>query len=376
MLDPRDLLLSSYDYPLEPERIAQVPMDPRHSARLLVVEKNRGDSLVAARHKTVWDWQDELLPGDLIVLNDTRVMKARLHVLRPGGGQAELLLLEPRGNGRWQCLARPAKRMRVGDEIWLEGMEQQSIPLKVIANDHETGGKVIQFPSCYCDWETIEILLERYGEVPLPPYIEQQDSNNEEKYQTRYALHPGAVAAPTAGLHLSDELLSALRRRGIIEARVTLHVGLGTFRPMNTEDLTSLQLHSEWVEVKEEVVEKVEACRARGGRVVAVGTTSVRALEGACLAGGGSLKPFQGKVNLVIKPGYRFGVVDGLLTNFHLPKSSLLLLVSALIGRKRLLALYADAIERQYRFFSYGDAMLIMPQAVLPEARSQVDTGS
>ncbi len=360
----KDLLLSSYDFELAAERIAQTPMEPRHSARLLIVEHKKED-LTAARHVNVWDWQNELRRGDLIIVNDTRVLKARLRVRRSGGGLAELLILEPHKGGQWLCLARPAKRIKPGDYLWLEALEQEALRLQVVARDVDSGGRLIQFPACYCDREAMEELLERYGEVPLPPYIQNQDSSDVNRYQTRYASRPGAVAAPTAGLHLSDELLSAISQKGVKQARVTLHVGLGTFRPLDEENLTDLQLHSEWVEVNEEVIEAVAKCRACGGRVIAVGTTTVRALEGAFSAGNGILKPLKGKVDLVIKPGYHFGVVDGLLTNFHLPKSSLLLLVSAFIGRKKLLALYAEAIERQYRFFSYGDAMWIPPEAVI-----------
>ena len=368
MLDTRDSLLSSYDYVLDPQRIAQAPVEPRHAARLLILPAF-AEELSKARHAKVWNLQEELQAGDLLVINDTRVLKARLRVRRSSGGLAELLVLEPRGEGRWLCLARPAKRLRSGDQVWLEALDQEPIALQVIDNDPASGGRLVQFPSCYADAEAIESLLERYGEVPLPPYIQRHDPSDSDRYQTRYAARPGAAAAPTAGLHLSDELLEALAQRGVLQARVTLHVGLGTFRPVETEDLTQLELHSEWVEVRDEVVEAVMATRARGGRVIAVGTTSVRALEGAVLAAGGTLKSFRGPVNLVIRPGYRFAVVDGLLTNFHLPKSSLLLLVSALVGRERLLALYAEAIEHQYRFFSYGDAMWIPPDAVLPDMR-------
>ncbi|KZR70568.1 S-adenosylmethionine:tRNA ribosyltransferase-isomerase [Prochlorococcus marinus str. MIT 1313] len=368
VLDPRDSLLSSYDYPLDPERIAQRPVEPRHAARLLIVQP-LGMKPPIARHAEVWDWQEELRAGDLLVINDTRVLKARLRVRRSGGGLAELLVLEPRGEGRWLCLGRPAKRLRPADQLWLEALGEEPIALQVISKDSDSGGRIVQFPSHYANAEQLELLLERYGEVPLPPYIQRHDPSDSERYQTRYASRPGAVAAPTAGLHLSDELLEALKQRGVILTSVTLHVGLGTFRPLETEDLRHLQLHSEWVEVRDEVVEAVMACRARAGRVIAVGTTSVRALEGAALAGGGFLQSFCGPVDLVIQPGYRFAVVDGLLTNFHLPKSSLLLLVSAMVGRERLLALYAEAIEHQYRFFSYGDAMWIDPEAVLPAAR-------
>ena len=252
--------------------------------------------------------------------------------------------------------------------MWLEGLEQESVALQVVAVDQATGGRVIQFPSGCDDAVAIEGLLQRYGEVPLPPYIERHDPADADRYQTRYAERPGAVAAPTAGLHFSDQLLAALQRKGVQLARITLHVGLGTFRPVDTEDLSQLQLHSEWIEVSPEVVEAVNRCQ---GRVIAVGTTSVRALEGAAQQHGGVLQPFSGPVNLVIKPGYQFQVVQGLLTNFHLPKSSLLLLVSALIGRTKLLELYGEAITRDYRFFSYGDAMWIDPDAVLPQARPE-----
>ena len=368
MADSRDLQLSSYDYLLPEERIAQAPVEPRHDARLLVVPPAER-SLSELRHQRVWDWQQELQPGDLLVVNDTRVLKARLRVRRSGGGLGELLVLEPRGEGRWLCLARPAKRLRPGDQLWLEALEQEPLPLAVLASDAASGGRIVQFPPDCVDALALEGLLERYGEVPLPPYITRHDSSDQERYQTRYATRPGAVAAPTAGLHLSDALLAAIAKRGVSMAHVTLHVGLGTFRPVEIEDLTDLTLHSEWVEVRSEVVEAVSACRARGGRVIAVGTTSVRALEAAAAAGGGSLQPLKGPVDLVIQPGYRFQVVQGLLTNFHLPKSSLLLLVSALIGRDQLLQIYDAAIEEMYRFYSYGDAMWIAPEAVLFDAR-------
>lgn len=361
MPDPRDQQLSSYDYRLPSEFIAQRPVEPRHSARLLTVP-SVGQPLQSARHGQIWDLLDQLRYGDLLVVNDTRVLRARLKVRRPAGGLSELLVLEPRGNGRWLCLARPAKRMRPGDVLSIEGSE---ISLQVLEGDAASGGRVVQFPHDCSDAETIEALLNRCGEVPLPPYIEQHDPGDAQRYQTRFADRPGAVAAPTAGLHFSDELLAALQRKGVDLARITLHVGLGTFRPVETEDLSTLALHSEWVEVTPAVVEAVRSCP---GRVLAVGTTSVRALEGAAQLHGGQLRPFSGPIDLVIQPGYRFCVVQGLLTNFHLPKSSLLLLVSALIGRQRLLGLYREAMNRHYRFFSYGDAMWIPPDAVVSSA--------
>lgn len=371
MSDSVDLRLSSYDFYLPEERIAQRPVEPRHAARLLAVERAEASPAPQARHLSVWDLQHELRPGDLLVVNNTRVLRARLEARRSSGGAVELLVLEPwhDGPGQWLCLAKPAKKLKPGD--WLEVVAEGQPPLllQVLGSDPATGGRILQFPPGCADAVALEPLLVQYGAIPLPPYIHEHDASDNERYQTRYASRPGAVAAPTAGLHLSDELLAAIRARGVELATTTLHVGLGTFRPVETEDLSQLQLHSEWVEVTPELVAAVAACRARGGRVIAIGTTSVRSLEAVAQLHGGELRPHTGPVNLVIQPGYRFAVVQGLLTNFHLPKSSLLLLVSALLGRERLLALYAEAIERQYRFFSYGDAMWIAPEVVLSSAR-------
>jgi S-adenosylmethionine:tRNA ribosyltransferase-isomerase len=374
--DPADLLLSSYDFALPQDCIAQRPVEPRHAARMLAVEPGQG-----CRHLTVWDLSRELRAGDLLVVNDTRVLKARLRARRPSGGSVELLVLEPLnasphspgesgaapqdpGPSDWLCLARPARRLAVGQTVLLEHPDHPPLPLEVVALDPVSGGRVIRFPDGHRDAASLETLLERYGEIPLPPYIQQHDPSDDERYQTRFARRPGAVAAPTAGLHLSDALLAALDQRGVARASVTLHVGLGTFRPLEQEDLRNLSLHSEWVEVSRELVAAVEACRARGGRVIAVGTTCVRSLEAVAALNGGRLQPHAGAVDLVIRPGHRFAVVEGLLTNFHLPKSSLLLLVSALIGRCRLLQLYGEAIGAGYRFFSYGDAMWIPPEAI------------
>jgi S-adenosylmethionine:tRNA ribosyltransferase-isomerase len=380
--DPADGFLSSYAFALPDELIAQQPVEPRHAARLLVVEPtpfpgdgtdSPGDGTEAdtagARHRTVWDLQEELQAGDLLVVNDTRVLRARLAARRASGGAVEVLLLEPRGGGLWLCLARPAKRLRPGEDLTLEAEGQPGLRVRVEADDAASGGKLVRFPADCGEAATIEPLLEHYGAMPLPPYITPQEARDDSRYQTRYAARPGAVAAPTAGLHLSDALLEALRTRGVQLATVTLHVGLGTFRPVETEDLSRLALHSEWVEVSRDLVEAVAACRARGGRVIAVGTTCVRSLEGVAALKGGRLAPHAAPVNLVIQPGFRFAVVQGLLTNFHLPRSSLLLLVSALVGRRRLLSLYGEAIARRYRFFSFGDAMWIPPEAVLPEVR-------
>ena len=370
--DPADQRLSSYDFQLPEERIAQRPVEPRHAARLLVVDPAGVGPAPHARHLGVWDLQQELRPGDLLVVNDTRVLRARLEARRPTGGAVELLVLEPwqprpgqvAAPGQWLCLAKPAKKLKPGDWIELVAAGQPPLAVQVLGSDAASGGRIVQFPADCSDAAALEPLLVRYGAIPLPPYIHEHDEADNERYQTRYAARPGAVAAPTAGLHLSDELLAALQGRGVELASTTLHVGLGTFRPVDSEDLSALQLHSEWVEVTPELVAAVAACRARGGRVIAIGTTSVRSLEAVAQLHGGVLAPHRGPVNLVIQPGYRFAVVQGLLTNFHLPRSSLLLLVSALVGRGRLLALYAEAIARQYRFFSYGDAMWIAPEAV------------
>ncbi len=366
--DPKDFLLSSYDYELDSELIAQEPIEPRHNARMMVFTKPSGEDLKTA-DLLISDLWTELKEGDLIVLNDTRVLRARLKVRLKNGHLAELFLLEPQGGGKWLCLGKPGKKMIPGDSLLMETFGEESIILEIISIDAETGGRIIQFPKCFEDREQIESLLEKYGEMPLPPYIHQYNQSDIERYQTRYAKRPGAVAAPTAGLHLSDDLLKKLRAKGVKQTTVTLHVGLGTFRPLENENLKNLSLHKEWVEVKEEAVTAINDCRSNGGRVIAVGTTSVRSLEAAYIAGEGCLKPFQGLVDLVIKPGYKFGVVDGLLTNFHLPKSSLLLLVSAFIGRDKLLFYYRQAIEKKYRFYSYGDAMFIRPEVVLPSSR-------
>jgi S-adenosylmethionine:tRNA ribosyltransferase-isomerase len=382
LVDPptdADECLSSYDYELPEAAIAQVPAEPRHQARMLVVGPEP-----ASRHRRVWDLGEELLPGDLLVVNDTRVMKARLRAQRASGGSIEILVLEPwraegtadpePGAADWLCLLRPAKRVRLGEWLELQGpiaAAPAGAPLKVQVRevDGASGGRIVRFPAGYGKAADLERLLNLYGEVPLPPYIHRAVAEDSQRYQTRYAARPGAVAAPTAGLHLSDALLAALAERGVTIAPITLHVGLGTFRPLEREDLRQLQLHSEWVEVSPDLVAQVEACRARGGRVIAIGTTSVRCLEAVAALNGGQLRPYQGRVSLVIRPGFRFAVVQGLLTNFHLPRSSLLLLVSALIGRQRLLALYGQAIAAGYGFFSYGDAMLITPEAVLESAK-------
>ncbi|MEB3275563.1 MAG: S-adenosylmethionine:tRNA ribosyltransferase-isomerase, partial [Cyanobacteriota bacterium] len=246
MPDPADRLLSSYDFDLPSERIAQRPVEPRHKARLLALDPPGVGIAPHARHLKVWDLQHELQPGDLLVVNDTRVLRARLQARRASGGAVELLVLEPwQGSlalpaaaGRWLCLAKPAKRLKPGDTLELIAADQPPLPVTVVGTDDETGGRILQFPPACTDAAALEPLLLQYGAIPLPPYIHEHDASDNERYQTRYAARPGAVAAPTAGLHLSDALLEAIRSRGVEIATTTLHVGLGTFRPVETEDLS------------------------------------------------------------------------------------------------------------------------------------------
>jgi S-adenosylmethionine:tRNA ribosyltransferase-isomerase len=362
-----DRLLTAYDYTLPQERIAQSPVVPRDSARLLVVKRSPD-----LGHGIFRDLPQWLQPGDLLVMNNTRVIPARLYGQKNSGLPVEVLLLEPalrevltahsgmNGANRdaancWLALVKPGRRLKPGTQIHFG---DGAVTAKVLETDAATKGRLLQFTTP--DQAPLTEWLERLGQVPLPPYITQSEASPEQ-YQTVYADQPGAVAAPTAGLHFTPELLTALTQRGIGHTFVTLHVGVGTFRPVEAEDITQHQMHAEWVEVSPETVAQIEATKARGGRVIAVGTTAVRSLEGA--AHGGTLQPLRGKTNMFIYPGYTWRVVDGLITNFHLPKSSLLMLVSALIGRERLLAVYQTAIAEAYRFYSFGDAMLILPEA-------------
>jgi S-adenosylmethionine:tRNA ribosyltransferase-isomerase len=352
--------LSDYDYALPRESIAQAPLEPRDAARLLVHEKARGVS----RARVVADLGEELAAGDLLVLNETRVRAARLLGRRASGGRVEFLFLEPLEDegerSLWRSLVRPAARLKPGEEVVLEdgdlvarAVEREGPFWRVALGDprHPELG--------------VEALLERSGRAPLPPYIERGEDDprgslDRERYQTVFARQPGAAAAPTAGLHFTPRLLSALEAGGIETARLCLHVGLGTFLPISVEDSREHVMHAEAYELPESTVQAVRACRARDGRVVAVGTTCVRVLE-ACAGADGELAAGVGRTDLFIEPGHEFRVVDALLTNFHLPRSTLLLLVSAFAGRERVLELYRRAITEGYRFYSYGDAMLLLP---------------
>ena len=351
----QDFLLSSYNYQLPQTLIAQTPAVPRDSSRLLIVNPRSGSNHTIFRDLPNW-----LRRGDLLVLNNTQVIPARLYGHKTTGSKVEILLIEEKAPNRWLALVKPGKRFTIGSIINFESADNNVLQAKVVEKDEVTGGRVLQFvvPENKSLWE----LLEDYGQLPLPPYITESDAPDE-RYQTVYAQQPGAIAAPTAGLHFTPELLAELESRGIEQTQITLHVGIGTFRPVETEKIEEHAMHQEWIEVSEATVAKIKATKAKGGRVIAVGTTATRALEGAARAAkSDTIEPFCGKTDLFIYPGYQWRVVDGLITNFHLPGSSLLMLVSALIGRERLLDLYREAIALNYRFYSFGDAMLILPQ--------------
>ncbi|MET0292987.1 MAG: tRNA preQ1(34) S-adenosylmethionine ribosyltransferase-isomerase QueA [Steroidobacteraceae bacterium] len=339
---------ADFNYELPPELIAQAPLPERAASRLLVVPGGEADFL----DRQIADLPDLLRPQDLLVFNDTRVVAARLHARKPTGGQVEVLLERALPGGEALVQARSSKGLRVDGELLTAGGT-----LRVIEREGElwriaTPGDSLTF-------------FEQHGEIPLPPYIERAaDASDRERYQSVFARDPGAVAAPTASLHFDAALLQALAARGIASATVTLHVGAGTFQPMRAEDPDDHVMHAERYAVPQATVDAVAATRARGGRIVAVGTTVARTLEAA--AAEGELRAGAGETRLFVRPGYAFRIVDVLLTNFHLPESTLLMLVAALAGRERMLAAYAHAIARRYRFFSYGDAMLILP----PDARS------
>jgi S-adenosylmethionine:tRNA ribosyltransferase-isomerase len=318
------------------------------------------------RHVVFSELPDLLRRGDLLVLNDTKVLPARLYGQRSSGGVVEFLFVEPLDSGRWQAMVNPARKLRAGEVVTAAS---GAVLVRPVERVIEPDGK----PSAYWVVELFagggEIidpvrLLEEHGHIPLPPYIHREgrdapdDPVDSERYQTVYASEAGAVAAPTAGLHFTEELLDELERGGIERAMVTLHVGPGTFRPVEVEELTEHRMHFERFDLPEATIDKIEACRERGGRVVAVGTTCVRVLE-ACARPDGSMRPGPGRTDLFIAPGYEFRAVDLLLTNFHLPRSTLLMLVAAFVGRERILRLYQEAIEARYRFYSYGDAMLL-----------------
>jgi S-adenosylmethionine:tRNA ribosyltransferase-isomerase len=353
------LNLSDFDYQLPMECVAQFPAEPRDAARLLVHLIGSGQTDL----DRVSGLAKHLRAGDLLVLNDTRVLPARVMGRRSTGGSVEFLFVEPGHTGQWRAMVRPARKLRPG-EVILAGDGAMEVTMVERLKGHDGGGSPlweVQVASKTGGAQGVEELLEAHGRMPLPPYIEREsDESDLSRYQTVYAQEDGAVAAPTAGLHFTPELLSELVDVGVQSTTVTLHVGLGTFLPVTEEVIEDHEMHSERFRLTTESAEQVEACRARGGRVIAVGTTSVRVLE-ACSDGSGRLVPGVGRTDIFIRPGYEFRSVDGLLTNFHLPKSTLLMLVAALAGRETILSLYERAIAEELRFYSYGDAMLLLP---------------
>ena len=336
--------LSDFMYDLPEERIAQTPVEPRDHSRLMVLHRDTGE----IEHKHFYDIIDYLNPGDCLVINETKVIPARLYGERPTGGAVEVLLLRQLGPKRWETLVRPGKKLKPGAEV---SFGDGRLKCRVLETT-DVGGRIVEFE---CEG-SFEAALDALGEMPLPPYIHEK-LQDRDRYQTVYAKQDGSAAAPTAGLHFTPELLARIREKGVDIVPVLLHVGLGTFRPVKVENIEEHEMHSEYFEVTQEAADRVNAARARGGRIVAVGTTSVRTLESA--AQGGRLVAKRGNTSIFIKPGYHFQLVDALITNFHLPGSTLIMLVSALWDRERILEAYRIAVEDEYRFFSFGDAMLI-----------------
>ncbi len=343
--------LDDFDFSLPEELIALRPARPRPASRLLVAGPDTLHDSTVAR---LGDW---LRPGDLLVLNDTRVIPARIsgYRRRPGGQGAriEATLIAAAPGGLWRALARPGKRLAVGDSIDFGGLAAE-------VRDKDGAEVLLAFDR---DGAALEAALTATGEMPLPPYIATRrpaDAQDREDYQTVFATRPGAVAAPTASLHFDAPLLAALEAQGVATTRLTLHVGAGTFLPVKAETIAEHRMHAEWGEIGPEAAEAVMATRAAGGRVIPVGTTALRLLETAATAPG-VIAPWRGETDIFIRPGHAFRVIDGLMTNFHLPKSTLLMLVSALMGTDRVRAIYAHAIAARYRFFSYGDSSLLLP---------------
>ena len=332
-----------FSYTLPARLIAQTPLPNRTDSKLLVLDPH-GDSI---EHHRFGELPALLSPKDLLVVNDTRVIRARLHGRKDSGGVVELLIERIEGDHRALCQVRASKSLKPGRTVLLEPLDE---PATVIDRCGDLYRFQFQRP--------VDDVIGACGQVPLPPYIARvPDEIDEARYQTVFAEHRGSVAAPTAGLHFDRALLERFAQQGTHNARITLHVGAGTFQPIRVQDVGTHRMHSERMRVGAELVAEVAACRQRGGRIIAVGTTVVRALETAALSG--ALEPFEGETAIFIRPGFRFRVVDALITNFHLPESTLLMLVAAFAGRQRVLAAYTTAVQRAYRFFSYGDAMFI-----------------
>ena len=340
-------------YDLPEELIAQTPLERRDSSRLMVLDREIGE----IQHKHFFDIIDYLNPGDCLVMNDSRVLPARLMGHRPTGGVVEVLLLRDLGNKCWECLCKPGRKMQVGSEVSFGDGELTAVVREV----REDGNRVVEFR-----YEGIFLeVLERLGKMPLPPYI-KEELQDQERYQTVYSREVGSAAAPTAGLHFTKELLEKIREKGVNEAFVTLHVGLGTFRPVKAEEISDHHMHSELCMMNAETAALLNRTRAEGGRIICVGTTSCRTLE-SLVNNDGSFEAKSKWTDIFIYPGYCFKAMDGLITNFHLPESTLVMLVSAFAGREHVLNAYEQAVKERYRFFSFGDAMFIAKHPNLAE---------
>ncbi len=338
---------SDFHYDLPPELIAQTPLERRDSSRLMVLDKVSGQ----VEHRRFYELPQLLRPGDCLVLNDSRVIPARLIGHRETGGVTEILLLTDKGNKTWECLVRPGKKCRPGTKI-LFGSGGVTLTATV-EETLEGGNRLVRF-----DYQGIFLeKLEQLGKMPLPPYI-KEELQDAERYQTVYSKVSGSAAAPTAGLHFTPELLQQIRDMGVHLAYVTLHVGLGTFRPVKVDDVEHHDMHSEFCSISQETANLINETKRNGGRVICVGTTSCRTIE-SWAAEDGTLKASSGWTKIFIYPGYKFKVLDALVTNFHLPESTLIMLVSALAGKEHVLAAYEEAVRQHYRFFSFGDAMFI-----------------
>ena len=337
---------SDFYYDLPQELIAQTPIEKRDASRLMTLDRATGET----GHHHFYDLPDFLRPGDCLILNNSRVLPARLVGQRlPGGGICEVLLLVDKGDKVWECLARPGRKLRKGTKISFGNGELTA----EIVEQLEEGGRLIRF-----DYEGIFLeTLERLGKMPLPPYI-KEELQDQERYQTVYSKVLGSAAAPTAGLHFTPELLDIIQRKGVRIGYVTLHVGLGTFRPVKEDAIEDHPMHSEYCTIPQETADLINETRASGGRCICVGTTSCRTLE-SWAADDGHMEARSGWTDIYIYPGYKFKVMDGLVTNFHLPESTLIMLVSAFAGREHVLSAYAEAVRERYRFFSFGDAMFI-----------------
>lgn len=339
------LKTSDFFYELPEELIAQTPLEQRDTSRLMVLNKETG----AVTHKHFYDVIDYLQPGDCLVMNDSRVLPARLLGHRPTGGAVEVLLLRDLGDKKWECLCKPGRKMQVGNQVIFGDGELTATVVEV----QETGNRVVEF---HYDGIFLEV-LERLGKMPLPPYI-KAELQDQERYQTVYSREVGSAAAPTAGLHFTNELLEKVRNKGVKTAFVTLHVGLGTFRPVKAEQITDHHMHSELCMISAETADILNQTKAEGGRIICVGTTSCRTLE-SLVNDDGTFEAKSKWTEIFIYPGYQFKAMQGLITNFHLPESTLVMLVSAFAGRENVLNAYNKAVQERYRFFSFGDAMYI-----------------